>query len=218
MIRLLETNFQGAEDIRAMLVTRAPKYGNADPAADTIAARLLNCVGDSIEVHARDLTVPPQYNLIWGFLSGTFEWAPRHGAGLGASADGRRASEPAATNLGPSVGMAMRGPTAALRSYTSLPLNRIRTGAPLDLSIDGSTTAEEAGLQRLMGFLRSFVDLGGNIMTNALGDGDALRRAQREPEKYRDLRVRLGGSQAYFVGLSRDMQDYYIARVEQGFN
>jgi formate C-acetyltransferase len=214
----LETNFEGAEDIRSMLVTRAPKYGNADPAADAIAARLLNCVGDSIEKHAQDLTVPEKYNFIWGFLSGTFEWAPKHGAGLGASADGRRASEPSATNLGPSVGMAMHGPTSALRSYTSLPLDRIRTGAPLDLSMDGSTTAGEAGLRRLMGFLRSFVDLGGNLMTITLADGDTLRRAQNEPEKYRDLRVRLGGSQAYFVGLSRDMQDYYIARVESGFS
>jgi pyruvate-formate lyase len=69
-----------------------------------------------------------------------------------------------------------------------------------------------------MGFVRSFVDLGGTFMTITLADGDTLRHAQREPGRYRHLRVRLGGSQAYFVGLSRAMQDYYIARVEQGFH
>jgi len=202
-----------------MLRTRAPKYGNGDPAADELAARLLNVIADSVAAHAQepDMTLPEGYRLVWGLLTGTFEWAPAHGAGLGASPDGRRASEPSSSNLAPSVGMAMHGPTAALRSYTSLPLRRLRSGAPLDLSMDGTTTAGEAGLARLMGFVRSFVDLGGNFMTITLVDGDTLRHAQKEPDRYRHLRVRLGGSKAYFVGLSRAMQDYYIARVEQGF-
>jgi len=218
LIDLLQNSFEGAEDIRSMLRTRAPKYGNGDPAADELAARLLNVIADSVAAHARepDMTLPEGYRLVWGLLTGTFEWAPSHGAGLGASPDGRRASEPSSSNLAPSVGMAMHGPTAALRSYTSLPLRRLRSGAPLDLSMDGTTTAGEAGLERLMGFVRSFVDR--NFMTITLVDGDTLRHAQKEPDRYRHLRVRLGGSQAYFVGLSRAMQDYYIARVEQGFN
>jgi formate C-acetyltransferase len=220
LIDLLRNNFEGAEEIRSMLRTRAPKYGNGDPAADELAARLLNFIADSVEVHAQepDMTLPEGYRLVWGLLTGTFEWAPAHGAGLGASSDGRRASEPSSSNLAPSVGMAMQGPTAALRSYTSLPLRRLRSGAPLDLSMDGTTTTGEAGLERLIGFVRSFVDLGGNFMTITLADGDTLRHAQREPDRYRHLRVRLGGSQAYFVGLPRAMQDYYIARVEQGFS
>jgi len=220
LIDLLFNNFEGAEEVRSMLRTRAPKYGNGDPAADELAARLLNFIADRVAAHAQDpdMALPDGYRLVWGLLTGTFEWAPSHGAGLGASPDGRRASEPSSSNLAPSVGVAMHGPTAALRSYTGLPLQRLRSGAPLDLSMDGSTTAGEAGLARLMGFVRSFVDLGGNFMTITLVDGDTLRQAQQEPDRYRHLRVRLGGSQAYFVGLSRAMQDYYIARVEQGFN
>ena len=220
LIDLLRNNFEGAEDIRSMLMTRAPKYGNGDPTVDALAARLLNFIADSVEAHAQepDMTLPGGFRLVWGVLTGTFEWAPSHGAGLGASSDGRRASEPSSSNLGPSVGMAMQGPTAALRSYASLPLRRLRTGAPLDLSMDGSTTAGEAGLARLMGFVRSFVDLGGNFMTITLIDGDTLRQAQKEPERYSNLRVRLGGSQAYFVGLPPSFQDYYIARVERGIS
>jgi formate C-acetyltransferase len=220
LIDLLQNNFEGATEVRSMLRTRAPKYGNGDPAADELAARLLNYIADRMAAHAQepDMGLPEGYRLVWGLLTGTFEWAPSHGAGLGASPDGRFASEPSSSNLAPSVGMAMHGPTAALRSYTNLPLRRLRSGAPLDLSMDGTTTAGEAGLARLMGFVRSFVDLGGNFMTITLVDGDTLRQAQREPDRYRHLRVRLGGSQAYFVGLSRAMQDYYIARVEQGFN
>jgi formate C-acetyltransferase len=151
-------------------------------------------------------------------LAGTFEWANRHGASIGAMPDGRRASEPSSSNLGPSLGMATKGPTAMLRSYASLPLSRVRTGGPLDLQMDGTTLGGEAGLARLMGFVQSFVELGGNIMTITLADGETLRRAQKEPDKYRHLRVRLGGSQAYFVGLAPEMQNYYIARVERGLS
>jgi formate C-acetyltransferase len=114
--------------------------------------------------------------------------------------------------------MAMKGPTALLRSYASLPLNRLRSGCPLDLTMDGTTLAGEAGLARMVGFVRTFVELGGSLMTVTLIDGDTLRRAQKEPDRYRHLRVRLGGSQAYFVGLSPAQQDYYIARVERGLS
>ena len=216
LIAMLRNNFQGAEDVRSMFITRAPKYGNGDPVADGMAGRLIAFIADRLEKHTPEFTLPQRYHLTWGMLAGTFEWANAHGASLGASPDGRRASEPSSSNLGPSLGMAMKGPTAMLRSYASLPLDRLRSGAPLDLTMDGTTLAGEAGLARLVGFVRSFVELGGNIMTVTLIDGATLRRAQKEPDKYRHLRVRLGGSQAYFVGLAPSMQDYYIARVERG--
>jgi formate C-acetyltransferase len=218
LIGLLRSNFEGAEDMRSLLITRAPKYGNGDPEADAMAGRLIAFIADSMEKHTPEYTLPAHYNLVWGMLAGTFEWANAHGSSIGASPDGRRASEPSSSNLGPSLGMAMKGPTALLRSYGSLPLNRLRSGSPLDLTMDGTTLAGEEGLQRLVGFVRSFVELGGNIMTVTLVDGATLRRAQKEPDKYRHLRVRLGGSQAYFVGLSPAQQDYYIARVERGLS
>jgi formate C-acetyltransferase len=214
MIHMLQNNYEGDEDIRAMLVSRAPKYGNDDEAADAMAARLLNFVGDTVERVSREMTVPEGYHLVWGHLSGTFELATRYGGWAGATPDGRHASEPVAVNLSPSIGMAMKGPTAVLRSYTRLPLDRLRTGAPLDLRVDGSTLAGEAGLSRLIGFVRSFIELGGGLMTISVVDADTMRRAQKEPSKYRHLRVRLGGSQAYFVGLSREQQDFQIMRAE----
>ena len=82
------------------------------------------------------------------------------------------------------------------------------------MSMDGTTTAGEAGLARLMGFIRSFVDLGGNFMTVTLVDGDTLRQAQREPDRYRHLRVRMGGWCAYFTMLSEAQQEHHIQRQE----
>jgi formate C-acetyltransferase len=218
LIGHLRNNFQGAEDVRSMLITRAPKYGNGDPIADGMAARLIAFIADCVDQHRAEFPLPAPYHLTWGNLAGTFEWANAHGASIGASPDGRRASEPSSSNLGPSLGMAMKGPTALLRSYASLPLNRLRSGCPLDLTMDGTTLAGEAGLARMVGFVRTFVELGGSLMTVTLIDGDTLRRAQKEPDRYRHLRVRLGGSQAYFVGLSPAQQDYYIARVERGLS
>ena len=97
-------------------------------------------------------------------------------------------------------------------------LERLIIGGALDLSMDGTTLAGDAGLGRMVGFVRSFVELGGDIMTITVADGETLRRAQKEPSNYRHLRVRLGGQQAYFTGLSRDMQDWCIARVEGGLS
>jgi formate C-acetyltransferase len=179
-----------------------------------MAARLLDFIGDTVERVSGELVVPEGYRVVWGHLSGTFELATRYGSWAGATPDGRHASEPVAINLSPSIGMAMKGPTAVLRSYARLPLERLRTGAPLDLRMDGSTLAGEEGLSRLVGFVQSFVELGGQLMTITVVDADTMRRAQRDPSRYRHLRVRLGGSQAYFVGLSREQQDLQIMRAE----
>jgi len=217
LIHLLQSNYEGAQDIRAMLVSRTAKYGNDDETVDAMAARLLNFIADTVEKVSKEMVVPEGHHLIWGLLSGTFELAVWFGNWIGASPDGRYASEAVAMNLSPSVGMAMKGPTATLRSYANLPLGRLMTGAPLDLCMDGTTLVGDAGLSRLAGFVRSFVELGGGIMTISVMDADTMRRAQKEPNRYRHLRVRLGGSQAYFVGLSREQQDFQIARAEHAF-
>ena len=88
------------------------------------------------------------------------------------------------------------------------------SGSPLDLSLDKKALEGEEGLERLMAFAQSFLDKGGNMLTISVNSVDELKRAQKEPEKYRHLRVRVGGWQAYFVDLTRDHQDHHIARLE----
>ena len=137
---------------------------------------------DPEKMRIPEMTVPEGYHLIWGLLSGTFEGAVWFGNWIGASPDGRYASEAVAINLSPSVGMAMKGPTATLRSYANLPLGRLMSGAPLDLCMDGTTLVGDAGLSRLAGFVRSFVELGGGILTISVMDADTMRRAHQSEQ------------------------------------
>ena len=87
-------------------------------------------------------------------------------------------------------------------------------GSPLDLSLDKRALHGKEGQDRLIAFIQSFLDKGGNMMTININSIEELKRAQEQPEKYRHLRVRVGGWQAYFVDLTREHQDHQIARLQ----
>jgi formate C-acetyltransferase len=91
---------------------------------------------------------------------------------------------------------------------------RTRLEWPLDLRLAGRLVEGEEGTARMAALIRGFVDLGGSMMTLTVADTEALRAAQREPEKYRSLRVRMGGWCAYFTMLSREQQEHHIRRQE----
>jgi len=146
---------------------------------------------------------------------GTFEFYVLGGKMVGALPDGRLSQEAVSSNFSPSLGMSMEGPTSIVNSFTKINFLDLPTGSPLDLSLDKKSLEDEEGLERLMAFVRSFLDKKGNMLTISVNSVEELRRAQREPEKYRHLRVRVGGWQAYFVDLTREHQDHHITRLEQ---
>ena len=216
LVDLLRTNFEDAEAERQLLLTRAPRYGDGSQAGIAMAHHILSFVAESIDRHIRQLPMPERHRgrALFTLLSGTFGNTIMFGRMVGASPDGRPAGHPLAVNLSPVVGASSTGPTAILRSYAQLPLETLNAGAPLDLTIDGASLQGEAGLERLMAFVRAFVELRGNMLTVNFVDAPTLRRAQQDPHSYRDLRVRMGGWNAYFVGLNREEQEHQIARAE----
>ena len=86
----------------------------------------------------------------------------------------------------------------------------------MDLRLSKSLVAGPEGTRRMASLIRAFVDLGGSMMTLTVTDAEELREAQREPEKHRSLRVRMGGWSAYFTMLSRPQQEHHIRRQEAG--
>ena len=92
--------------------------------------------------------------------------------------------------------------------------DRLSAGGPIDLRLARRLVKGAEGTARMVGILRSLVDLGGAMMTLTVADTEELRAAQREPEKYRSLRVRMGGWCAYFTMLSREQQEHHIRRQE----
>jgi formate C-acetyltransferase len=138
------------------------------------------------------------------------------GKEVGATPDGRHHGEAIAANFSPVGGTDVSGPTSAINSYLKMRVGDLATGAPMDLRLSSNSLTGEAGTQRLAGLINAFVDMGGNMLTLTVTDVEELKQAMKEPEKYRHLRVRMGGWSAYFVMLSKEQQLLHIKRVEHG--
>jgi len=209
LIDLLDRDFEGAEDVRQLLITKAPKYGNDEDYVDDIVKELIDFYVQKLKENSHSRVKFPAG-------VGTFERYVMFGKKLGATPDGRTATSPISVNMSPTPGSSINGPTSAVKSFSKIDFTNLPAGSPLDLSINKEVFRGEEGLCRLMAFVKSFLRLGGNILTITLSDVETLRCAQREPEKYKDLTVRVGGFQAYFVLMDKDHQDHHIRRAEQG--
>jgi len=145
---------------------------------------------------------------------GTFSWYVGIGEGLGASPDGRNSGQPVSSNFSPALGRDIDGIPAAILSYAKMHHSHLPAGGPLDLRISKRIVRGAEGSARMVALLRAFVDTGGAMMTLTVADTGELRAAQRAPEEYKSLRVRMGGWSAYFTMLSREQQDHHIRRQE----
>ena len=211
VVAALAADWRGYEDLRQRMVHRAPKFANDDPAADALGREMVGWFVERTRHHARRYP-----RIIFPCSVGTFSWYASIGQECAASTDGRFAKEPVTPNFSPTLGMDLRGPTAAVKSYVQMSMSDLAAGAPLDLRLAAGALSGEAGTERLRAFIQAFVLLGGNMLTLTITDVAALRAAMAEPEKHRGLRVRMGGWSAYFVALSREQQELHVARVEHG--
>ena len=205
----LDADFQGHEGLRARLQA-APKYGNDDPYADQVGRELMQAFSDCAARHAGELPKVVR----WGCGVATFSWYIGIGEGLGASPDGRRTAEPVSSNFSPALGRDRNGIPSAILSYGAMHHYNLPTGGPLDLRLNRSLVQGPEGTERMAALIQGFIAGGGNMMTLTVVDAAELRAAQREPENYRSLRVRMGGWCAYFTMLSREQQEHQIRRQE----
>jgi formate C-acetyltransferase len=205
----INADFQGYESLRVRLMA-APKYGNDDDRADAVGRELIETftaiVARHAEAHRSMIKFPCGV--------GTFSWYIGIGEGLGPSPDGRHAGQPVSSNFSPALGRDKAGLPGAILSYSKMQRSNLPAGGPLDLRLAKRLVRGEEGTERMVGLIRGFVEAGGAMMTLTVADTEELRAAQREPERYESLRVRMGGWCAYFTMLSRDQQDHHIHRQE----
>ena len=205
----LEADFVGYEWLRARLLA-APKYGNDDEQADEVGRAVIAAFAATVRRHAQR----HRPRVLFPCGVGTFSWYIGIGEGLGASPDGRRAGEPVSSNFSPALGRDLEGIPSAILSYAQMHMPELPAGCPLDLRLAARLVPGEAGTRRMMGLVRAFLELGGAMMTLTVADTAELRAAQRHPERYRSLRVRMGGWCAYFTMLSREQQEHHLRRQE----
>lgn len=198
------------EEIHHM-IDEVPKFGNDIPEVDYFAR-------DVAYTYTRPLQ---NYKNPRGgqFQAGLYPVSANVplGGQTGATPDGRYAHTPVADGVSPSAGKDVNGPTAAANSVARLDHFIVSNGTLFNQKFHPSALAGREGLEKFTALIRSYFDQKGMHMQFNVVDRDTLLDAQKNPEKYKHLVVRVAGYSALFTTLSRSLQDDIIRRTEQGF-
>jgi formate C-acetyltransferase len=207
LLEALQNNFKGHETMRQLLLNKTPHFGNDHEYADEIMTDIFNSY--YAEINGRPNTKGGVYRV--NMLPTTCH--VYFGSVIGATADGRRAWEPLSEGISPVQGSDRLGPTAVIKSASKL--DHVRTGGTLlNIKFTPQVLEGEEGLTKLSQLVRSYFKLGGHHIQFNVVSAKTLRAAQSEPEKYRDLIVRVAGYSDYFCDLSEALQEEIIARTE----
>jgi pyruvate-formate lyase len=205
---VLDRDWTGEEALRAWCARSAPKWGNDDPAADETEVRWLTRLNDWL------FEQPTWRGGHWGLDIVGWSGAVAFGKDTGATPDGRRSGEPLADSGGPAQGRDRAGVTAVFRSMEKLPMRAIHGPITLNLRFPGSLLRRADAQEKLGALLATYLGRGGQQVQVSAAGAEEMRRAQRDPERHRDLIVRVGGFSAYFVDLEPDYQEDMIRRTE----
>jgi len=207
LLEALDNDFEGYEELHKACLD-APKYGNDDPTVDDIAGDMFTFIADEIE----------KYNSKFGRMTpGILPVSGNTPFGLevGALPSGRKAWKPLADGVSPSGGTDFNGPGSVLKSVANIPHGRFVQGTLLNMKVEPAMLATENGIAQMMALLKSMCSLGVYHVQFNVIDQEKLINAQKNPEEYKGLLVRVAGYTAYFVELGKDVQDEIIGRTVQ---
>ena len=209
LLDALDANFEGKEDLRQILINRAPKFGNDDDYVDSIAAEIQSFWAIEISQYCREANGISRFTDNWNSTAANVPL----GVVVGALPSGRKAGEPLSDNTSPAHGYGeASGPTAVLKSEAKIKLENQGTNL-LNLRFDPTAVATEEGTEKFVDLIDTYHDLGGyHVQFNVVSE-DTLKDAQKHPEKHQGLMVRVAGYSAYFAELCPEEQEDIIARA-----
>ena len=201
-------NFKGFERLRAKLLA-APKHGNDDPRLDDIIWLVERLRDEPVKQICRD----PRDGSEFGNTHVVRSSAVRTGLVTPATPDGRLAFTPLASSVAASVGCEKSGPTALLNSVCKLNATKSwQTGYQVNIRFQAAMLSNKASRDKVRALLSVYFRNGGQELQINSVDTETLRAAQRSPEQFRDLVVRVAGFSEFFVNLTPEMQEDIIAR------
>lgn len=207
LMNALRNDFEGNEGLLQLLRNRLPKYGNDQELPDRYAADLTRQYCDLLAGY-RTVCGDPFFCHLF-----TYVMMLGHGKLTGASPEGRHAGEPLAYSVSPAQGRDREGFTAVLNSLSRLPHHLAAASSSAILEAHPSLLAGE-GRKLFTDMLITAIDRGvGQLQINVVS-AETLREAQKDPERFRSLCVRVSGFSQQFVLLDREMQDHIIARTK----
>jgi pyruvate formate-lyase/glycerol dehydratase family glycyl radical enzyme len=219
----LETDFEDqtttptGEEIRLLLLNRAPKFGNDDDRADKWTVAVTDFIGSTYQKEFRNsrFGLGPQI-CTYSYCQSSVTANVAMGQNVGALPSGRRAGEPLNNGVSPATGAERNGATATIRSMSKLPSIWFSRGAIFNMRLSPETLKTREGRTRAAGLVTTlFENHQYHIQFNVVGT-QTLRDAQAHPERYRDLMVRVAGYSAFFAPLNRELQEDIIQRVAFG--
>lgn len=203
-----DNNFEGQEAMRQFILNRTPFFGNDDEYADSIAVKVFDDLYDTIE--GKPNTKGECFHL--NMLSTTCH--VYFGKIMGATPNGRLAGRAISDGTSPSHGADTHGPSAVVKSLGKL--DQVKSGGTLlNQRFLPSMLRRDEDIAKLCGLIRSYFSLGGHHIQFNIVDSETLQAAQKHPEEYRDLLVRVAGYSDYFNDMNADLQYDVIARTAQ---
>jgi formate C-acetyltransferase len=201
------TGFADREDMRLYLRNRVAKWGNNTSDVDDIAKHVADHFCSTVHSFTNGRGGQCQAALF------TLTAAMGFGEKTGATPDGRNAGESLAPGVGASYGLDTDGVTGLINSVTKLDFTETPNGSVLDVTLHPTAVAGDEGLHAFVSLIKTFFAEGGYAVQFNVLDAETLRDAQRHPEQYKSLQVRVTGWSVYFTTLSKKEQDQYIARM-----
>ena len=207
LLKATAENFIGYDKLRDDLINNTPKFGNdndyADEQAVTIFEIFYNAVNgrpNTKDGHFRINMLPTTSHVYFGSVTG-------------ATADGRLAKKPLSEGISPFQGADRKGPSAVVKSASKI--DHLRTGGTLlNQKLTPSLLETEKGLDSMVQLIRAYFRMDGHHIQFNVVTAETLRKAQKHPENYKDLIVRVAGYSDYFNDLGEDLQDEIIRRTE----
>ena len=209
LIFAMDRNFENDPALLHKLRYESPKMGcEGGESAAQMSTALLDIFSKALEGRKNCLGGN------WRAGTGTAMYYLWHANEMGATADGRLAGEPFGTNFSPSLFARTEGPVTVVEHFTAADMQKTLNGGPLTLEFASSMFSEEDSIRKLSMLIKYFISRGGHQLQLNAVNPERMREAQRDPDAYRQLVVRIWGWSAYFVELDKPFQDHVIARQE----
>lgn len=204
--KVLDKNWEGYEDLRKQAL-ECPKYGNDIDEVDYLAVEISDFYNREIKKY-KDYFGSPFNSAFMGISN----YIPT-GSVIGATPDGRYAKSPLTEGVSPHAGTDLTSPTAAMRSAAKINHDIHTGGTLLNVKLSPELLRTDKSLVNLASLIRAYFELGAfHVQFNVIST-ETLRKAQKNPEEYKDLLVRVAGYSTQFVNLSREVQDAIIERT-----
>lgn len=207
LLTAVSNNFEGNEKMRQYIINRTPFFGNDDDYADSIAVKVYDDLVEAIEGHPNTRGGKTQLNMLSTTCHNYF------GSVCGASVNGRLAKFAISDGTSPAHGADTNGPTAVIKSLGKLDQTK-SGGTLLNVRFVPTLLKRDEDLKKLVSLIRAYFNMGGHHIQFNIVDTQTLLDAQKEPENYKDLLVRVAGYSDYFNDMTEQLQNEIIARTE----